>query len=129
MRCARTGSGFGEAPAFPAKAPLVMPAGDSSANCEFITILHLEDNSNDAELIREALRKEGIVCQLSQVWTREDFLAALGRGGFDLILADNSLPAFDGGAALGLAKEHCPDVPFIFLSGTMNGFVAAEGLR
>lgn len=129
MRCTQTGSGVGEAAPVSDGAGRELPAGDSSGHCEFISILHLEDNSNDAELIREALRKEGIVCQLSQVWTRDDYQAALLRGGFDLILADNSLPAFDGGAALDLAKEHCPDVPFIFLSGTMNGVVAAEGLR
>ena len=129
MRCSPTGSGSGEASATTADTSFLVPTSDASANCEFISILHLEDNSNDSELIREALRREGVVCQLLQVWTREDYLSALRQGGFDLILADNSLPAFDGSTALKLAKELSPEIPFIFLSGTMNGFVAAKGLR
>ncbi len=101
---------------------------EAAGSCDFFSILHLEDDTNDAELIREALSREGIVCRLSQVWNREDYLAALELRDFDLILADHSLPSFDGATALELAQERCPEVPFIFLSGTMNGQRAAESI-
>ena len=46
--------------------------------------------------------------------------ASLEHGGFDLILTDYTLPSFDGLSALKIALEKCPDVPFIFVSGTLG---------
>jgi CheY-like chemotaxis protein len=42
----------------------------------------------------------GFACQGRRVETEADFIASLERGGFDLILADYSLPSFDGLSAL-----------------------------
>jgi len=39
------------------------------------------------------------------------------------------MPGFDGLSALALAREKCPDVPFIFISGTLGEDVAIESLR
>jgi DNA-binding NtrC family response regulator len=98
-----------------------------------LRILSLEDDPNDAELIQELLRSEEIACELQRVDTQEAFLAALGQGGIglgiDLILADYTLPSFDGLSALKLAKQARPDVPFIFVSGTLGEEVAIEALR
>src|SRR5437773_6920972 len=79
-------------------------------------ILHLEDNPCDAELIQNALRTQGLVCHCVRVHDRHAFVAALDLGSFDLILADQSLPSFDGLSALDLARAKCPQTPFIFLS-------------
>src|SRR5215813_6105276 len=92
-------------------------------------VLHLEDNANDAELIQAALDSEGIVSHVARVETRVDFLAALEQGGFDVVLADYTLPSFDGLSALNLARKTCPDVPFIFVSGTLGEEVAIEALK
>ncbi len=46
-----------------------------------------------------------------------------------MILADYTLPSFDGLSALNLAKSSCPDVPFIFVSGTLGEEVAIEALK
>ena len=92
-------------------------------------ILHLEDNPNDAELIQAALESEGIVSHVVRVETRDDFLAAVEQGRFDVILADYTLPTFDGLSALIMAREKCPDVPFIFVSGTLGEEVAIETLK
>src|SRR6202000_2704416 len=43
--------------------------------------------------------------------------------------ADFSLPGFDGMAALATAAQVAPDVPFIFLSGTIGEERAIEALR
>ena len=64
-----------------------------------------------------------------RVETQADFFAALEQGGFDLILADYTLPSFDGLSALKIALEKCPDVPFIFVSGTLGEEVAIEALK
>ena len=84
-----------------------------------LRLLHLEDNKADADLVATMLRDAGIPCESDRVDTRSGFLKALQQGGFDLIFADYSVPAFDGAAALALAHKLCPDVPFIFISGTL----------
>jgi signal transduction histidine kinase/CheY-like chemotaxis protein len=93
-----------------------------------LRILLLEDDAADAELIRELLA-EHIVCELTRVETRAEFVAALKDGGIDLILADYRLPAFDGLSALRLALSERRDVPFIFVSGTVGEDVAIEALK
>jgi DNA-binding NtrC family response regulator len=94
-----------------------------------LRILHLEDSRNDAELIRENLANGGIDCEIALVETREDFVAAIERGGFDLILADYKLPLFDGLSALAIRQEQCPDVPFVFVSGQIGEERAIESLK
>jgi PAS domain S-box-containing protein len=47
----------------------------------------------------------------------------------DLILSDHGLPGFDGFAALALAREHCPETPFIFVTGAMGEELAIDSLR
>ncbi len=69
-----------------------------------------------------------MTCQITRVQTRAEFEAALRQGGYDLILADYHLPMFDGMSALRLAQELCPEVPFIFVSGTLGEDAAIEGL-
>ncbi len=94
-----------------------------------LRILHLEDSPKDAELIEATLAGEGLACEVVLVDTRADFVAALEGGGFDLILADYGLTSFDGLSALGIAKEKCPHVPFILVSGTLGEEVAIESMK
>jgi diguanylate cyclase (GGDEF)-like protein len=47
----------------------------------------------------------------------------------DFILSDFTLPQFDGFTALSIAREAAPDVPFLFLSGTLGEERAIEALR
>jgi PAS domain S-box-containing protein len=93
-----------------------------------LRILLLEDDASDAELVQELLA-EHIACEVTRVQTRDEFVAALGDTGIDLILADYKLPAFDGISALHLARSKRPDVPFIFVSGTVGEDVAIEALK
>ncbi|HBB33839.1 MAG TPA: hybrid sensor histidine kinase/response regulator [Cyanobacteria bacterium UBA8803] len=92
-------------------------------------ILLLEDSLLDAELIQAHLTDSGIQCELVRVETRTDFLSAIAQHTFDLILADYSLPAFDGLSALEIAHTTCPDVPFIFVSATLGEELAIETLK
>jgi len=94
-----------------------------------LNILHLEDDPNDAELVQSLLETEGIACKIVCVETRTDFIAAVDKGGFDMILADHTIPSFDGTSALLIAREKCPNVPFIFVSGTLGEELAIESLK
>jgi PAS domain S-box-containing protein len=94
-----------------------------------LRILYLEDEPKDAELVQGSLEAEGIECELTRADTQADFVTFLRQGGFGLILADYTLPLFDGISALRLAQEICPTVPFIFVSGTMGEELAIEALK
>ncbi|MDQ2104067.1 hybrid sensor histidine kinase/response regulator [Azospirillum isscasi] len=94
-----------------------------------VAILHLEDSPLDCELACAHLEKAGIACDVTRVDTRAAFEAALGARRHDLILADFSLPDFDGLAALEIAKARAPETPFLFLSGRMGEETAVEALK
>jgi PAS domain S-box-containing protein len=97
-------------------------------NSGAVRILHLEDDPLDAELIASILADDGLVCQFHRAATGAEFVAALD-GDYDLIISDYSLPAFDGITAQRLAGERRPDLPFVFVSGTMGEEVAIERLN
>jgi len=92
-------------------------------------ILILEDMQTDAELLENELRKGKLRFVSKQVMTREDFINALDNFAPDIILSDYNLPQFDGLAALEIAKEKYPDIPFIFVSGAMGDELAVETLK
>jgi signal transduction histidine kinase len=94
-----------------------------------LRVLHLENDSADAELIQETLTTAEIRCEMTRVETESDFTSALRQGGFDLILADYTLPSFDGLSALKIAQRQSPDTPFIFVSGTLGEDVSIESLK
>ncbi len=92
-------------------------------------ILMLEDSATDAELNERLLRKAGLDFDALRVEDRAGFLAALAEFRPDLILADYSLPGFDGLEALGLAREQAPDTPFLFVTGSLGEERAVESLK
>jgi PAS domain S-box-containing protein len=94
-----------------------------------LRLLHLEDDDADADIVRKTLENGSVICTVTRVETEADFRSSLAQGGFDLILADYTLPEFDGISALNLAREMLPDVPFIFLSGTLDEEVAIDALK
>ncbi|HXE81551.1 MAG TPA: response regulator [Vicinamibacterales bacterium] len=94
-----------------------------------LRILHLEDDAADRELVARTLAGDGLECDITPVESREQFERALEGAPHDVILADESLPSFDGQAALAMASERCPDVPFIFVSGTLGEETAVERLK
>jgi PAS domain S-box-containing protein len=94
-----------------------------------IRILHVEDDPRDAEMIAYTMKYEGMNFTIQRVAERGPYIEALRTGQFDLILSDYSLPTFNGPAALDLAKEIRPDLPFIFISGKMGEDLAVESLK
>ena len=94
-----------------------------------LCILHLEDDPNDAALIRSTLEAGGIACATALVQSRDEFVAALERGDIDLILSDYSMPSFSGLSALQIARAGHPDLPVILVSGTMGEERAVDALK
>ena len=94
-----------------------------------IRILLLEDNPNDVELCLRALRRGGLSFEFKRVDSRAAFVHQLVKSPPNVILSDFSLPGFGGMEALEVAKEKCPDVPFIFVTGTLGEELAIETLK
>lgn len=94
-----------------------------------IRILNVEDNVKDSELIRLSLEREGICPDLLRVDTEPDFVNALCSSGFDLVIADFTLPSFNGWRSLELARRLCPETPFLFFTGTLGEEAAVESLK
>jgi PAS domain S-box-containing protein len=94
-----------------------------------LRILHLEDERDYSDFVREILAQAGINVELRTVSTQHDFESACQSETFSLILADYSLPDYSGLQALHFAIEECPDTPFILLSGTIGEPAAIESLR
>ena len=94
-----------------------------------LRILHLEDLVTDTELIRHELHRSDLVFTLQRVDTEKDFRQALSDFNPSLILADYTLPSFDGLEALTISQRMVPDVPFIFVTGTLGEELAIETLK
>jgi serine phosphatase RsbU (regulator of sigma subunit) len=94
-----------------------------------LRVLLLEDSELDAELIQAELERSGLSCEWRVVQTRADYEGGLADFAPDLIFADFKLPGFDGGVALALAQERCPDVPLLIVSGTVGEETAVELLK
>jgi len=94
-----------------------------------LRILHIEDSSQDVEIIRERLLTAGFALQIDWASNEEQATAFLRDGGYDLVLADYRLPGFSAQAALNLVQSLCPGVPFICVSGAIGEENAVEILK
>jgi PAS domain S-box-containing protein len=94
-----------------------------------LSVLHVEDNKRDAELVLALLESEGFVPEITRVETKSDFSSAIANGNFDVIISDFSLPSFDGKTALKLSQAQRPEIPFIFVSGTLGEESAIDSLQ
>jgi two-component system, cell cycle sensor histidine kinase and response regulator CckA len=106
----------------------VLPAQEPPSD-EMLAILLLEDSPTDALLLEHELRKGGLCMNLKCVETEPDFSRELAALQPDLVLADYRLPGFDGLAALSLARQADPELPFIFVSGSIGEDLAIEALK
>jgi diguanylate cyclase (GGDEF)-like protein/PAS domain S-box-containing protein len=94
-----------------------------------IRVLLTEDIAADAELEVRELKRAGLRLAHRVVDSEESFTDALREFAPDVILSDFSMPGFDGMAALSIAREIAPDVPFIFVSGTIGEEYAIRALK
>lgn len=90
--------------------------------------LLIEDQEDDARLLLNLLQRSGY----SATWERVDTLPELERAlhsDWEIIFSDHAMPGMDGMQALRVVRQHNPDVPFIFVSGTIGEDIAVEAMR
>ena len=94
-----------------------------------VRILLAEDVAADAELSVRELKRAGMRVDSRVVDSEETFRHALFEFDPQVILSDFSMPQFDGMAALHLARDLAPDVPFLFVSGSLGEDHAIRALK
>src|SRR5262245_55570342 len=91
-----------------------------------IRILYVEDVPADVVMVNHELRKGRLAFRTKRVETKGAFLHELERNPPDLILSDHGLPSFDGFTALAIARDKCPEIPFIFVTNALGEQMAIE---
>ena len=91
-----------------------------------IKVLYVEDEAETAVMVDHALDKSGLVFQSKRVDTREAYLDELQQRPPDVILSDHGLPSLSGLTALAIARDKCPGVPFIFVTGALGEELAIQ---
>jgi signal transduction histidine kinase len=94
-----------------------------------LKILMLEDQEDDADLVKRALRKGGIVFDSKRVDDRPNFEKALKDFKPDAILSDHSLPQFNSIEALQIKATVLPEIPFILVTGAVSDEFAAQCIK
>jgi len=89
----------------------------------------VEDVATDAELAAKVLERAAIACNIRRTDTAVEFRRELDEFRPHLILSDLSMPRFNGMEALAIARRSNPDLPFIFVSGTLGEENAVNALR
>ena len=94
-----------------------------------VNLLFIEDSRDDVQLALLALERDGLRPSWKHVATERELREALKSSTPDAILSDFTMPEFDGLAALKIARDFAPRVPFIFVSGTIGEERAIEAIR
>jgi diguanylate cyclase (GGDEF)-like protein/PAS domain S-box-containing protein len=94
-----------------------------------LRVLIVEDSAEDAALLLCELRRGGYAPDHERVSTAEEMKKALERRGWDIVFGIDSMPHFDGIAALKLLHEMGRDIPFVFLCGDIGEEAAVDAMR
>jgi diguanylate cyclase (GGDEF)-like protein len=94
-----------------------------------LRVLLVEDSEDDAALVVRELTRGGYDVTYSRVDTAEALIAALEDARWDLATGDFSMPQFSGTAALTIVRQFDPEMPFIFVSGTIGEDAAVAAMR
>jgi len=94
------------------------------------SILMIEDNTGDANLIREMLLEDnGASFQIEHACRLDRGLECLSSKKYDVVLLDLSLPDSQGLASYYLLQSQAPDMPVVVLTGQDDEGVAVQVLE
>jgi signal transduction histidine kinase len=92
-------------------------------------ILFLDDSEDDVELMKSELNNARVEFISKHVINKNDFIHAIDEFRPDIILADYSLPTFNGMNAFLLVKQSHPGIPFILVTGVLSEQLALDFLQ
>ncbi len=91
--------------------------------------LIVEDAEDDTLLLADHLENAGFRLQWRRVDTEDALLAALEQESWDIVFSDFAMPRFRGDKALALVRQRDPDIPYIFVSGTIGEATAVAAMK
>jgi len=94
-----------------------------------LKMLIVEDVPSDAEISLRELKRAGMEFVVRRVETEAELRRECAEFEPDIVVSDFALPHFDGLSALRIVRQLRPDLPFIFVSGTIGEETAIESLR
>ena len=94
-----------------------------------ITVLMVEDNPRDANLVFRALEDRGNRFSVTTVATLGHALASLNAASFDVILLDLMLPDSSGFATIAAIRKAAPAIPLIVLTGYNDNDMAVAAVE
>jgi len=95
-----------------------------------LKVLLVEDSEDDALLLVRMLRRGGFDPTWERVDTAAAMEAALDGRGWDLVISDHGMPAFNSSAALELLRRNgFVDLPFIIVSGQIGEDAAVAAMK
>jgi two-component system, cell cycle sensor histidine kinase and response regulator CckA len=93
-----------------------------------LRVLILEDRLSDLELVLHELRRTGFDPQYAHVSNERDYRAHLSDQ-LELVLADYTLPQFDGLRALRILRQTGLSIPFIIVTGSISEEAAVQCMK
>ncbi|HTY63245.1 MAG TPA: PAS domain S-box protein, partial [Acidobacteriota bacterium] len=94
-----------------------------------LRVLFLEDRQVDYEIALHELSMLEFQITALRVDSRDEYIEQLEGFNPQLIIADHTLPSYDGLSAFEDAHRICPNIPFIFVTGTLDEDLAIESLK
>lgn len=94
-----------------------------------VRILHLEDSRVDHALVKFALQRSQLPCELTLVDTLDDFQRELEARVHDIVVADYHLPGFNGLDAWEIVRGSGISIPFVILSGAIGEAAAVDAMH
>jgi len=94
-----------------------------------LRLLQVEDTEDDAILVQLTLMRAGYDVFARRVDTAEALRYELEQAEWDIVIADYTMPGFSGTKALALVRAEHPDLPFIFVSGTIGEDTAVAAMK
>lgn len=100
-----------------------------TAAAQPIRVLIVEDNADDAELIRRVLGRGGPAVETGHAETYAAAEAALMASSWDCVLSDYNIPGTSLTDIIDLARAADPDLPVIVVSGSVGEETAVSLMR
>ena len=94
-----------------------------------LSLLLIEDSEDDAALILRELDGADFIVEHERVDSEAGLRSALGRRYWDMVIGDYHMPGFSGIHALSVVRESKPEVPFLFVSGTIGEDQAVSAMK
>ena len=94
-----------------------------------LSVLFVEDSSDDALLLVHELKRGGFLPRCERVETEDALKAMLLDRQWDLVITDHNMPKLDSHRAIHLIQGVTQDIPVIIVSGSIGEELAVEAMK